>query len=98
MKGGSIMAYDFGFFLPTQIRFGRGVVKEIGEEIKARGLEHPMIVTDGGIIKTGIAGQIMKYIEKSGLKCTLYDGIVPNPEIKTATGVLKLRLMPELMF
>lgn len=82
MKGGSIMAYDFGFFLPTQIRFGRGVVKEIGEEIKARGLEHPMIVTDGGIIKTGIAGQIMEYIEKSGLKCTLYDGIVPNPRDK----------------
>lgn len=76
------MAYDFGFFLPTQIRFGRGVVKEIGEEIKARGLEHPMIVTDGGIIKTGIAGQIMEYIEKSGLKCTLYDGIVPNPRDK----------------
>lgn len=73
------MSYNFGFFLPTQIRFGRGVVKEIGEEINARGLKNPMIVTDKGIIKTGIADEIKGYIEKSGLKCTIYDGIVPNP-------------------
>ncbi len=29
------MIGNFGFFLPTQIMFGRGVVKEVGEEIKA---------------------------------------------------------------
>lgn len=73
------MAYDFGFFLPTQIRFGRGIVKEIGDEIKGRGMKHPMIVTDGGIIKAGIAKQVQEYIEEAGLECTLYDGIVPNP-------------------
>ena len=73
------MAYNFGFFLPTQIRFGRGVVKELGEEIKIRGLKSPMIVTDDGIIKTGIADEVKGYIEHAGLKCTIYDGIVPNP-------------------
>lgn len=73
------MVYDFGFFLPTQIRFGRGVVKEIGDEIKERGLKKPMIITDDGIIKTGIADKVRGYIEAAGLKCTIYDGIVPNP-------------------
>ena len=43
------MISNFEFFLPTQIRFGRGVVKEIGEEIKSRGFKKPMLVTDEGI-------------------------------------------------
>ena len=57
------MIGNFGFCLPTQIQFGRGVVKEIGEEIKARGLKKPMLVTDEGIIKIGLADQIKGYIE-----------------------------------
>ncbi len=31
------MINSFEFFLPTQIKFGRGAVKEVGEEISARG-------------------------------------------------------------
>lgn len=73
------MIGDFGFYLPTQIRFGRGVVKDVGEEIKARGFERPMLVTDEGIIKIGIADQIKSYIEDAGFVCMLFDGIVPNP-------------------
>lgn len=73
------MISDFGFFLPTQIRFGRGVVKEVGEEIKDRGLKKPMLVTDEGIIKTGIADKVKSYIETAGFECMLFDGIVPNP-------------------
>lgn len=73
------MIGDFGFYLPTQIRFGRGVVKEVGEEIRARGLKRPMLVTDEGIIKIGLADQIKSYIEDAGFVCMLFDGIVPNP-------------------
>jgi len=73
------MVENFGFSLPTQIMFGRGVVKEVGEEIKARGYKKPMLVTDEGIIKIGLADQIKGYVEEAGFECTLYDGIVPNP-------------------
>lgn len=73
------MVSDFEFFLPTQIKFGRGVVKEIGEEIRNRGFKNPMLVTDEGIVKIGMANQIKGYIEEAGSQCTLFDGIVPNP-------------------
>ena len=73
------MSYDFGFFLPTQIKFGRGVVKKIGEELKGRDLRNPMIVTDEGILRAGISDKIRSYIEDAGLKCSIYDGVVPNP-------------------
>ena len=73
------MISNFEFFLPMQIRFGRGVVKEIGEEIKSRGFKKPMLVTDEGIVKIGMADQIKGHIEEAGFQCTLFDGIVPNP-------------------
>lgn len=73
------MIGNFEFCLPTQIKFGEGVVAEIGEEIKARGLKKPMLVTDKGIIQVGIADKIKGYIEEAGFECLLYDGIVPNP-------------------
>ena len=73
------MIGSFEFCLPTQIKFGEGVVAEIGEEIKARGLKKPMLVTDKGIIQVGIADKIKGYIEEAGFECMLFDGIVPNP-------------------
>lgn len=73
------MIGSFEFCLPTQIKFGEGVVAEIGEEIKARGLKKPMLVTDKGIIQVGIADKIKGYIEDAGFECMLFDGIVPNP-------------------
>lgn len=73
------MISDFGFCLPTAIKFGRGITKEIGEELKARGLKHPMIVTDKGIVSTGLADKVKKYIEEAGFECMMFDGIVPNP-------------------
>ncbi|MGN0671760.1 MAG: iron-containing alcohol dehydrogenase [Anaerovoracaceae bacterium] len=73
------MISDFGFCLPTRIRFGRGITKEIGEEIRARGLKHPMLVTDKGIISTGLADKVKGYIEDAGFECMMFDGIVPNP-------------------
>ena len=73
------MIGNFEFCLPTRIKFGEGVVAEVGEEIKARGLKKPMLVTDKGIIQVGIADKIKGYIEEAGFECLLYDGIVPNP-------------------
>lgn len=73
------MIGNFGFCLPTQIKFGQGVVAEIGDEIKSRGLKKPMLVTDKGIIKVGIADKIKGYIEDAGFECMIFDGIVPNP-------------------
>lgn len=69
----------FGFVLPTEIRFGTGVIEEIGEEIKNRGYKNPLVVTDKGIIAAGIINIIGKHIKEAGITYEVFDGIVPNP-------------------
>lgn len=70
---------NFEFILPTGIRFGSGVIEEIGEEIKTRGYKNPLIVTDKGIIAAGIINIIGKHMKDAGVTYEVFDGIVPNP-------------------
>ncbi len=73
------MSALFEFNLPTQIKFGRGVIQEIPDALKARGLKKPLIVTDKGIEKTGLSDRVKAVIEDAGIPCMVFDGIVPNP-------------------
>lgn len=70
---------NFEFALPTEIQFGMGVAKNIGEEIKNRGYERPLIVTDKGIVSVGLVDIIGGYIKDAGLSYTVFDNTVPNP-------------------
>jgi alcohol dehydrogenase len=69
----------FGFFIPTVSLMGVGCAKETGEQAKALGAKHLLIVTDAGMTKFGVAEKIKGYITSAGLQATIYDGAVPNP-------------------
>ncbi|MBQ6496119.1 MAG: iron-containing alcohol dehydrogenase [Firmicutes bacterium] len=73
---------EFGYIMPTEIQFGEGVVQGIGEIIRDRGFEKPMIVTDKGIVAAGLIEGIQKSIEEAGFDCILYDEVIPNPRDK----------------
>ncbi len=71
---------SFDFILPTKIRFGFGISKEIGKEINAMGKSNVMIITDKGLIKAGIVDRIKDCLKESNLdKITIFDEIEPNP-------------------
>ena len=67
------------FSFPTRIVFGAGSIGELGGEAKRLGIERPLLVTDGGIVRCGIADRIIEEGKRSGLSLTLYDGVSPNP-------------------
>lgn len=69
----------FEFVLPTRIVFGSGIIRTLPEEI--RGMNHvkPLIITDKGLVKAGIAGKITAVLEKENIQYSLFDGIEPNP-------------------
>jgi alcohol dehydrogenase len=71
---------DFEFILPTRIRYGAGVARELGSELEAIGAKKVMVVTDSGIVKSGIVDRILRDIEKAGIGYTVYDRIEPNPK------------------
>lgn len=70
---------SFEFVLPTRIRFGQGVSGEIANEIKKMGHARPVVITDKGLIKTGIVSKITESFEKCGMEYAVFDEIEPNP-------------------
>ena len=74
------MIHSFDFILPTKIRYGAGSVQALGEELKALNAKNVMVITDKGLIKTGMVEKIAGLIRKEGIRFILYDGIEANPK------------------
>ena len=70
---------NFSFALPTRIEFGAGAVERLAEEVKLLGVKSPLIVTDKGIIASGILKKITDLMDKAGIKYGIYDDVAPNP-------------------
>ena len=43
------------FEVPTVVKHAPGAVECLADEVKALGCKRPMLVTDGGLVKAGIA-------------------------------------------
>lgn len=76
---------NFEFVLPTRIVYGEGTIKNLPDEIAKMKHKKPMIVTDKGLIKAGIAGKITDVLEKAHIEYAVFDGIQPNPRDTTVT-------------
>lgn len=70
---------DFGFSLPTEIRFGSGVLEELSGRIKAGGYRKPLVVTDKSMMATGLVDKVVNQLEKAAVEVEIFDDTVPNP-------------------
>lgn len=71
----------------TQIQFGCGVVSDLKKECSNLGINHPLIVTDKGIVATGLLTQIVESLED---KYVLFDETQPNPNEATVRSAVSL--------
>ncbi|MCL2341295.1 MAG: iron-containing alcohol dehydrogenase [Proteobacteria bacterium] len=69
----------FGFFMPSITLIGYGAAKEIPARIKALGAKKPLIVTDQGIVKSGILATVEGYLKEQKMAYAVYADTVPNP-------------------
>jgi alcohol dehydrogenase class IV len=67
------------FFSPNKILFGIGASKEIGKETKALGGTKVLIVTDSGVVNSGLVDSLRTNLEEAGLKVFLFDRVEPEP-------------------
>lgn len=74
------MINSFEFVLPTKIRYGAGMLKVLGEELRSLGAKRVMIITDRGLVKAGMAKRITEIIEGEGMNFIIYDEIEANPK------------------
>ena len=69
------MTYNF----PTIVRFGAGVIDEVGPHLVEQGLEAPQIVTDPGLSSLPFFTDILDELRKVGLSPEVFSGIDKNP-------------------
>ena len=69
----------YGFFMPRVTLIGYGAAKEIPDRIKALGSKKPLVVTDQGIVKSGILETVEGYLKAKKMDYAVYSDTIPNP-------------------
>jgi hydroxyacid-oxoacid transhydrogenase len=59
---------------PTPIVYGLGATREIGHELRSRGLARVAIVTDTNIVAAGLVDEITGYIRAAGADAIVWSG------------------------
>ena len=76
--------YEKAFKLEaTPITFGPGASKEAGWEIKRLNAKRVMIVSDPGVVRVGITGQVREIIEAEGIECEVFDRVHVEPTLES---------------
>ncbi len=71
---------DFVFHNPTKIVFGKGKIKQIGEEIKNFGVKKVLFLYGrGSIKKNGVYEDVANSLKESGIDWVEVSGVKPNP-------------------
>lgn len=60
---------------------GAGAVKEIVTEVKGRGFQKALVVTDADLVKFGVAKKVTDLLDANGLAYAVYDEVIANPTI-----------------
>lgn len=81
--------YTFNF--PTKIRFGKGVIEELGPHLAEAGIKRPLLVSDATCTKLPFFKKIEQNLKKNHLKYFVFDEIHKNPiksDVEKGTTVL----------
>ncbi len=70
--------FFLGYHMPKYI-FGRGSVKELPRVLKEKDAGKVLLVTDKGLVETGIAGRVTALLDGAGIEYVTYADVVANP-------------------
>lgn len=78
------------FLLPPVNLIGIGSIKLVGDRCKMLGGKRALLVTDPGMVKTGIVDVVKGYLEEAGLATVVFDGAEPNPKDRNVVAGVKV--------
>ncbi|BBH12569.1 L-threonine dehydrogenase [Chromobacterium haemolyticum] len=67
------------FFIPCVNLMGAGCLQQAVETMRGYGYRKVLMVTDTGLVKTGLAGRVTELLGGVGIATVLFDGVHPNP-------------------
>jgi alcohol dehydrogenase len=62
-----------------RIRFGRGAVSILPELVRDAGGRRVFVVTDAGVVASGVVDIVRRSLEARGIEVGVYDRVEPNP-------------------
>ena len=69
--------------LRDRVRFGRGTIEDLPGLIKEIGGRRAFVVTDVGVVASGVADRVASVLAAAGTHAGRFDGVRPNPEQAT---------------
>lgn len=76
------MAYNFEFYAPTKVIFGKDAEDQIGKQAKACGASSVMIVYGGGSAKrSGLLEKVETALGAEDIAFCALGGVIPNPRL-----------------
>ena len=76
------MAYNFEFYAPTKVIFGKGAENEVGKLAKTFGASIVLVVYGGGSARrSGLLDKVEASLSAEGIAFQELGGIVPNPRL-----------------
>lgn len=78
------------FRSPHLILAGMGSLERLGEEAKALGTKKALLVTDKGVVASGIGEKIQALLKKEGMELDIFDKVIPDPDIGCAEACIQM--------
>ncbi|MEY8403486.1 iron-containing alcohol dehydrogenase [Oscillospiraceae bacterium 44-34] len=74
--------FNFNYYTPTQVVFGRGAEEQTGTLVKAQGCKKVLIHYGGGsVVRSGLLDRIKASLDREGVAYAELGGVVPNPRL-----------------
>jgi alcohol dehydrogenase len=70
------------FRTTKRILFGVGSVEKIGQEAQILKAKKALVITDPGIIQSGLLPTVEKPVRSVGISVAVFDGVEPDPKIE----------------
>ena len=71
---------SFTFELPTKIQYGIGATGDLADVIKNLNAVKVLLVTDKGIVRSGLLDRIIDLLESNKLRWQVFDSVEANPK------------------
>ena len=72
--------FNFTYYTPTQVVFGRDAEEQTGALVKAQGCKKVLIHYGGGsVVRSGLLERVKRSLEAEGISYVELGGVRPNP-------------------
>lgn len=75
-----MLTNNFEFELPTRMEYGIGVSEKLVSYLENMGTQNIFLVTDPGIVNSGILDPIEKQLKEAGISWKRFSEVEPNPK------------------